>query len=52
MRGSRHAAVELGILENCTLNVFPFGNTYASIARQVSRGDTGRRDVLKLGNVN
>ncbi len=39
-------------LPNCTLDVYPFANSFASAARQLSRGDTNRRDVPKQALVN
>lgn len=39
-------------LENCTLNIAPYGDSFGSIARQASRGETGRRSILKPGLVN
>jgi hypothetical protein len=38
-------------LPNCTLDVFPYSGGFSASARQVSRGDTGRRNVPKLGQV-
>lgn len=39
-------------LENCTLDVFPYANSFGSAARQLSRGDANRRDVPKLSQIN
>jgi len=39
-------------LPNCTLDIFPYANGFNATARQVGRGDTNRRDVPKLAEVN
>jgi hypothetical protein len=39
------------LLENCTLDIYPYANSFSGAARQVSRGDTNRRDVPKLSDV-
>jgi hypothetical protein len=39
-------------LPNCTLDVYPFANSFASAARQLSRGEANRRDVPRLAQVN
>lgn len=39
------------VLSNCTLDVFPYANSFSGAARQVSRGDANRRDVPRLSEV-
>lgn len=39
-------------LANCTLDVYPYTSSFASAARQLSRGEINRRDVAKQGLVN